>query len=136
MKTLSILCLSLLTSVLALAQQQTFTGTWNVFDFKMVMQENTNHMDEATLKKEGAVWELVFQKDGSLTQTSNMRNSEMESWEGRYKTEGDKLKLFLMVEGREMQLQYQYEFKDALLKLKRSNPKGTMHVLAEFRKSS
>ena len=135
MKALQIVCLFLLTSTLALAQQEAFTGTWKVVDFKMVMEENTNHMDEATLIKEGAVWDLIFKEDGSLTQTSNMRNGEMESWEGRYETEGDKLKLFLMVEGREMQLQYQYEIKDALLNLKRSNPMGTMHVLTQFKKT-
>ncbi|NND15680.1 MAG: hypothetical protein HKN89_05100 [Eudoraea sp.] len=134
MKILSIFCLSILASTALLAQQKALPGTWQVIDFKMVMEENTKHMNEETLKKEGAVWDLIFGEDGSLTQTSNMRNGEMESWEGHYETEGVKLKLFLQIEGREMQLQYQYEFKDALLHLKRSNPMGTVHVLTQFRK--
>ena len=134
MKALHTICLLILTSSIAIAQQQVFPGTWKVVDFKMVMEENTNHMDEARLNKEGAVWDLIFGEDGSLTQTSNMRNGQMESWEGRYETEGDKLNLFLTVDGREMQLQYQYEFQEGLLNLKRSNPMGTVHVLTQFRK--
>ncbi len=59
----------------------------------------------------------------------------MESWEGRFETEGDKLKLFLMIEGREMPLQYQYEFKETVLHLKRSNPMGTVHILTQFEKA-
>ena len=134
MKALITLCLSLTASMLSLAQQEALTGTWNVIDFKMVMEENTNHMDEATLKKEGAVWDLIFREDGSLTQTSNMRNGEIESWDGRYEAEGDKLTLLLMIEGREMPLQYQFEIKENVLHLKRSNPMGTVNVLTQFRK--
>ncbi|MCX2718036.1 hypothetical protein [Lentiprolixibacter aurantiacus] len=135
MKALNTILFCLLTSVMVFAQQQEFTGTWNLIDFKMVMEENTNHMDKATLNKEGAVWDLIFREDGSMTQTSNMRNGETESWDGRYETEGDNLKLFLMIEGREMPLQYQFEFKDNVLHLKRSNPMGTVHILTQFRKS-
>ncbi len=65
------LCLCLLTPLVTLAQQETFTGTWKLVDFKMVMEEDTNHRDAAALKAEGAVWDLIFREDGSLTQTSN-----------------------------------------------------------------
>ena len=117
-------------------QQMEWQGTWNLIDFKMVMEEETNHKDEAALKSEGAIWDLIFMDENAVEQRSNMRTGELESWEGRYLVDEDTLNLFLKVEGREMQLQYKYRFIESELHLKRSNPKGNMHVLTVFRKAS
>jgi hypothetical protein len=93
----------------------------------------TDDMSEEILRKEGAVWDLIFLDEDKFTQTSNMRNGTMESWDGTWDISLEALTLILNVSDRKLELKYAYEWDGKDLILKRSNP--NWGVISKFRRS-
>ena len=100
----------------------------------MVKGEKTNTTSESTLKEDKSAWDLYFFNDGTLKQSSNMRNGSLESQEGTWTIENDNLFLSLIFNGRKIKLEYKYQQQEDLLILKRSNPTGTMKIITKFKK--
>lgn len=117
------------------AQDISVIGTWNINEFTMVKGENTDTTTESTLKENNSVWDLTFLKNGTLKQSSNMRNGSLESQEGTWTVENDNLILSLIFNGHEIKIEYKYEQKENVLVLKRSNPMGTMKIITKFKKA-
>ena len=145
MKRMLIFSVCLLFSQMAKAQLESFVGEWHVVDFSINMKSLNDdgtvdstwvdhHSDKQQLEEDGSVWELDFHQNGEVIQVSNMRTGEIESWGGTYELDKNTLQLNLVVEGRTRSLLYSFEFKDGVLFLTRSNPKGTMRILTQFNK--
>lgn len=117
------------------AQDISVIGTWSINEFTMVKGENTDTTTESTLKENNSVWDLTFLKNGTLKQSSNMRNGSLESQEGTWTVENDNLILSLIFNGHEIKIEYKYEQKENVLVLKRSNPMGTMKIITKFKKA-
>jgi hypothetical protein len=109
-------------------------GSWDIIEFGMVSDENTNKTEEDQLKKEGAVWSLIFMDEGKFKQSSNMRTGTMESQEGTWKTSEDILTLELQFNEQTINLNYTFKVTGNILALNRSNPMGTMKFVTKFRK--
>lgn len=116
------------------AQETNLIGTWNIIEFSMTNDDNVNQMTEDSLKENNSIWDLNLLEDGTLRQTSNMRNGETEIQEGSWKTVNGNLIITLKINDRDITIEYGYELTEHILTLKRSNPMGTMSIETKFRK--
>ena len=134
MKTLFVIFFCFATYTVSDAQTIDLIGSWEIIDFSMTSDENSNKMEEEQLKKDGSKWSLFFMDDGKFKQTSNMRTGTMESHEGTWKTLEDILTLELQLNEQTINLNYTFKLKENVLVLNRSMPRGTMKVVCKFRK--
>ena len=117
------------------AQNIDLIGTWNIIEFAVISDENSEKMTEEKLKEDGSVWDLLFEEGGKFKQTSNMSgNGTMDSQEGTWETSDDNLMFVLQMNDSKLELNYTYELKENILILKRSNPMGTMKIVSKFKK--
>lgn len=122
------------TCLVSNAQTEDLLGSWDIIEFGMVTDENSNLTGEDQLKENGMVWSLFFMEDGKFKQTSNMRSGTLESHEGIWKTSVETLSLELQLNDQTIKLDYKFKLTDNILALNRSNPMGTMMVVTKFRK--
>ncbi len=129
----SFFCIS--TFSISNAQVKELIGSWNLNEFTFVNEKNKDTMNSDKLKEDGSVWDLFFMEDNKFKQTSNMSGSgTMDSQEGTWKSSDDSLNLILEINNQNLELNYTYELKGNNLILFRSNPKGTMKVIAKFKR--
>ena len=134
MKTFFATVICIMTCLCVNAQTTDLLGSWDIIEFGMVSDENTNKADEAQLKEQGSEWSLFFMDDSKFKQTSNMRTGETESHEGTWSILEDKLTLDLKVGEQLIKIQYAFKTEDDVLILERGNPMGTMKIVTKFRK--
>ena len=118
------------------AQDTNLIGDWNIIEFSMTNNGNVNKMTEQQLNDNKSVWDLYLMEDGTLQQTSNMRNGESETQTGTWISNEGNLILNLKINEREFPIQYAYELAGDILTVKRSNPMGTMNIETKFRKKN
>lgn len=118
------------------AQDSNVIGTWNIIEFTMVNNEETNKTNEDSLKENNSVWELILLENGTLKQTSNMRNGEIESQEGSWNTNMGNLILKLKFKERNITIEYEYILTEDIMTLKRSNPMGSMVIQTKFKREN
>ncbi len=116
------------------AQVTNMIGTWNIIEFATITDENSEKMTEDKLKEDGSVWDLIFNEEGKIKQTSNMRTGSIESQEGTWDIAEDTLSLIFQMNDRKIELNYTYELKENILVLMRNNPMGTLKIVSKFRK--
>jgi hypothetical protein len=135
MKTTALLLLSFLFFPSSFSQIVDLTGTWTEFEMTYVSGNDTQKMTEDQMKTDGSVTEFVFLNEGKFKQSSNMSGSgTMDTYEGTWKLEGDKLSLTLNVGGRIMDLVWDVEYKDNVLNLSRTSPDGSLTIINSFRR--
>lgn len=134
MKNLLATVICVLTCMCANAQTADLLGSWDIIEFGMVSDENSNITEEKQLRESGSVWSLFFMEAGKFKQTSNMRTGTTESHEGTWSILGDNLTLDLKVGEQQIKIQYAFELTGDVLDLNRSNPMGTMKIVTKFRK--
>ena len=134
MKTLFTAFFCLAVCVFIKAQSTDLTGTYDIIEFGVISEENTNIMNEAQLTESGSVWSLFFMEEDKFKQTSNMRDGSMESHEGTWKVTDDVLTLELHLNDRLIPIEYTFNFSDGVLVLTRGNPMGTMKIVTRFRR--
>ena len=134
MKTFVILFFCTIIFSISNAQDADIIGTWNIIEFTVNSDENGEKKTEDKLKEDGSIWELFFNEDGKIKQTSNMRTGTIETQEGTWNTSDANLTLILEFNDRDIELNYMYELKENILVLKRSNPMKTMEIISKFRK--
>jgi len=117
---------------LTLTAQEELIGKWSIIEFNMTNNDESNIKDEAMLQKEGLVWDIFLNEDEEFTQTSNMRNGEMETHEGEWEATDDKLTLEFEIDGDDFKITYEYMFEDEVLMLMRSSPDATVSVQVKF----
>ena len=135
MKTLIIVLFCITIFCISNPQDIDLIGTWNIVEFAVISNENSEKMTEEKLKDDGSVWDLFFEEGGKFKQTSNMSGTgTMDSQEGTWETSDDNLMFVLQMNDSKLELNYTYELKENILILKRSNPMGTMKIVSKFKK--
>ena len=134
MKTLIITLFCISTFSITTAQKTNLIGTWNIIEFKIINENNSNKTTKDQLKENESVWDLVFIEKGKFKQSSNMHSGNLESQNGTWETSENNLTLTLLINDSEIELGYEYEIKDNILILKRSNPMETMRIISKFYK--
>jgi hypothetical protein len=135
MKTYLIVLFCIVSFAFSNAQVKDLVGTWNLIEFTVISDNNSEKMNEDKLKENGSVWDLFFMEEGKFKQTSNMSGTgTMDSQEGVWKTSENNLTIGLQINDRKFDLNYTYELKENILVLTRANPMGTMKIIATFRK--
>jgi hypothetical protein len=137
MKTAAFILLCFLCSAVTVAQDINLTGTWTMFEMTYASGQEKNTMTEDQMKAEGAVTDLFLMDEGKLKQTSNMSGSgTMDTYEGTWKFADNHLIISLKVGERLMDIVWDFEFKDNVMKLSRTAPDGSMTIINSFRKKS
>jgi hypothetical protein len=92
-------------------------------------------MTENQMKENGSVTEYFFMKDGKFRQSSNMSGSGiLETYEGTWKVDGNKLVITLEINGQKMDMVWDLNYKDKVMKLSRTSPDGSLTIVNSFRK--
>jgi len=117
------------------AQNTDLIGSWEIIEFTINSNENSDVRTEDQLKSEGSIWDLFFMEENKFKQTSNMSGTgTMDSQEGTWNALNDNLTIELQMNGQKFKLNYTYVVKDNILVLSRSNPNGTMKIVSKFKK--
>ncbi|TWO34770.1 hypothetical protein E1J38_002615 [Seonamhaeicola sediminis] len=132
MKTFITLLVCLISISITKAQETGLIGTWNIFEFEVINNDDINTRTHENLFSENSIWDLFFMDNKSFKQSSNMRSGELESHKGLWETSKENLKLSLMVQEQKIVLNYNYKLKDNILVLRRVNPKGTLKLKITF----
>ncbi len=118
-----------------LAQEIDITGTWTMFEMTWTNGDEVNKTTEEQLKDQVMTSDYIFMPDGKLKLISNMTGSgNLETVEGTWKLEGDKLICSLTVNENPVDISWDFEFKDDFIHLKRTSPDGSTSVLNSFKR--
>ncbi len=118
-----------------LAQEIDITGTWTMFEMTWTNADEVNLTTEEQLKDEGMTSDYFLMPDGNFKLISNMTGSgNLETVEGTWKLEGDKLILSLRVDEKPMDIRWDFEFKDDFMHLTRTSPDGSSSVVNSFKR--
>lgn len=118
------------------AQEIDITGTWTMFEMIWTNGDEVNKTTEDQLKDEGMNSQYSFMPDGKLKLSSNMTGSgNMETVEGFWKLEEDKLTCSLKIDDNLRDLIWDFEFKDDFIHLKRTSPDGSTSVVNSFKRN-
>ena len=118
-----------------LAQEVDITGSWTMFEMIWTSGEEVNLTTEDQLKDEGMFAEYYFMPDAKLELVSNMTGSnKLETIAGTWKLEKDKLTCSFLVEENEMDIVWDFEFKDDVIHLKRTAPDGSSSVVNSYKR--
>ena len=110
-------------------------GVWGISDLTYITPEGTQKVMEAEIRNGSAVTDFYFFTDGKYKQTSNMSGSgTLDTYEGTWKLNGDKLIISLLINGQLMDVDYTCELKNELLVLTRTSPDGKMSIVNTFQK--
>ena len=136
MKITLFLLLGILPFTNSRAQIVDLTGTWTMFEFSWINAQGTQKTTEDQIKADGGTTEYVFSKDGNFKLTSNMADEStgIETYEGTWKLEKNKLILKLKFGEEMLDLVWNAEFKDNVLNLSRKSPDGSVTVINSFRR--
>jgi hypothetical protein len=117
------------------AQEIDITGTWTMFEMIWTSGEEVNKTSEDQLKDQGMTTDYFFMPDGKLKLISNMTGSgNLETVEGTWKLEGNKLTCSLRVEENPVDIIWGFEFKDEIIHLNRASPDGSTSVVNSFKR--
>ena len=65
---------------------------------------------------------------------SNLNKSGMASYEGEWRAWDENLTISIQMNDRKFDVNYTYDLKENILVLMRSNPKGTMKIVCQYKK--
>ena len=118
-----------------LAQDIDITGTWTMFEMTWTSGDEVNLTTEDQLKDQEMMTDYSIMPDGKFKFISNMTGSgNLETAEGTWKLEGDKLTCSLSVEENLVDIIWDFEFKDDVIHLKRTSPDGSASVVNSFKR--
>jgi hypothetical protein len=134
MKTIVFVVLCFLTISVSNAQVIDLKGTWTMVEMTNISGQGTQTMTENQMKADWAVTDFFFMEDGKFKQTSNMSGSgTLDTYEGTWKIEGNKLIITLRLGERNIDVDYTYELKENTLVLTRTSPDGTMKIISTYK---
>jgi hypothetical protein len=118
-----------------LAQESNIFGTWTMFEMSWTRDDVVNTTTEEQLNAGGQITEYTFNHGGNLLIISNMTGSgELETVEGAWILDSDQLICNFIINGREMEIIWDIEFKDDIILMKRTTPDGTMDVVNSYKR--
>ncbi len=119
----------------AIGQDQKLIGTWGVTECAYVTSNGTEKIMVDEIKNGTAVTDYVIKEDGTYTLTGNMSGSgTMDSYEGTWKTDGNQFITTITLQNQSMEIIWDYELKDDLLILTRTNPMKTMSIVNTYKR--
>lgn len=135
MKTTLFLLICFMTVFTAKAIVVDLTGTWTMCEMTYDTDQGIEKMTEDQMRANGSITDLFFMEEGKFKQTSNMSGSgSLDTYEGTWKIDGNKLLISLHVNGQNMVVDYTYEMKNDLLLLTRTSPDGKMKIICNYKK--
>ena len=110
-------------------------GNWEIVEFRFTDWERDPGRDEDFLKKDGAIWDMEFSKNGKFKQSFNMRrpDKKMETEEGTWRTVGDTLKIETQSDGTTSKWDYTYELNDSTLTMTLAGEMIDSKLIIKFR---
>ena len=119
-----------------LAQEVDITGSWTMYEMTWTSGDQVNTTTEEQLKAEGMMSEYDFKPEGKLTLITNMASgsSELQTIEGNWKLEGDKLTYSFVFDENPVDFVWGFEYKDEAIHLSRSAPDGSATVVNSFKR--
>lgn len=131
----TIVLLCLFTGMGLLAQEPDIIGDWTLFEMTWTAGDEVNTTNEDQLKDEGMFSDYFFMPDGKLKLVTNMAGSgELQTVEGAWKLEGDKLINTFEMGGSSRDLIWDFEFKEEVIYLKRTAPDGSTFVVNSLKR--
>jgi len=132
---ISLIMICLQAVMLIQAQEPDITGDWTMYEMTWATGDNANTTTEDQLKAEEMFTDYFIMPDGKLNLVSNMTGSgNTENMEGTWKLEGDKLTFTLNMEGNQMDIVWDFEFKGDAIHLQRTSPDGSTSVVNSFKR--
>jgi len=118
-----------------LAQEIDISGTWTMYEMIWSTGDDVNKTTEEQLLDQGMTSEYDLMPDGKVKLVSNMTGSgNMETVEGTWKLDGDKLIFSFFFNDNPMELVWDFEYKDGCFHLKRTSPDGSTSVVNSFKR--
>ena len=135
MKIRLVLLLGLLAGLAMQAQDIDISGDWSMYEMIWTSGDEVNKTTEEQMNAQEMVSEYSFMPDGNLKLVSNMTGSEkMETVEGTWKLEGDKLTCGFSMQGNPVDIVWDFEYRDDCIHLKRTSPDGNTSVVNSFKR--
>jgi hypothetical protein len=117
------------------AQVIDITGTWTMFEMIWTSGQDVNKTTEDQIKGQDMITDYFFMPDGKFKLISNMTGSgNMETVEGTWKLEGDKLTCSVKVGENLADIVWDFDFRDDVINLKRTSPDGSTSVVNSFKR--
>ena len=128
------LLISFFTCFAMYAQKIDITGEWTMYEMTWTTPDGVNTTTQDQMKEQGMMTDHYMMPDGSFKLVSNMTGSgQMETVEGTWKLEGDKLTYSLLIGERMMDMTWDFTYDDGVYHLKRSAPDGSATVVNSFK---
>jgi hypothetical protein len=129
---LTLICIFIISP--AFTQDYDITGIWEIVEMTSVSPQGSETMPEDQMKLNGSVTDFYFMGKGKFKQVSNMSGpGTLDTFQGSWKTAGNKLTISMNRGGRIIDMDYKYEMRGALLVLSRTSPDGKIKVTNTFR---
>ena len=117
------------------AQEVDISGTWTIFEMIWTSGDEVNLTTEDQLKDPEMMTDYFLMPDGKLKLISNMTGSgKLETVEGMWKLAEDRLTCSFSMEGNLVDINWDFEFKDDVIHLKRTSPDGATSVVNSFKR--
>jgi hypothetical protein len=132
---ISVLWICLFTAMVVGAQDPDITGDWTMYEMTWSTGDDVNTTTEDQLKDQGMFSDYFIMPDGNIKLVSNMTGSgNLETMEGTWKLEGDKLTYSLNLGGTMRDIVWDFEFRDDAIHLTRTSPDGATSVVNSFKR--
>ena len=119
------------------AQGGEIIGSWTMFKMIWIQGENIDKTTQDQMKDQGLSTEYSFMADGKFKLKSNMNmkgSVNMETMEGTWKLEADKLTCSFLMNGNSVDILWDIEFEDGVIHMKRTFPDGSTSVVNSFKR--
>jgi hypothetical protein len=135
MKTLTLIFVFLVASLVSFSQEIKLVGQWHLTDIKHVNNGETHSMKDE-IKKGTFFLDFYFMQDGKFKQSGNAAgDGKVSTQEGTWKLSGSKLINTIEYEGRQMAIDYICQQKGDTLIATRTSPNGEMSIVNVFVKT-
>jgi hypothetical protein len=117
------------------AQDIDLPGTWTMYEMTWSNNQDVNTTTEDQMKDQGMMTDYFIMPDGSFKLVSNMTGSgQMETVEGTWKLEGDKLTFALKLGNNITDIIWDFSYEGEVFHLTRTSPDGSISVVNSFKK--
>lgn len=133
MKTLILISLLILTQV-GIAQSSALIGKWTLIKYQIKSEFERNTKDRNEIEKEGIIWTIELNEDGSLIQTTNIGKEALDTNYGVWRLKENELEFELKVAKRTFIFQYHYFIKSNTLELIMQRKNEKFKLTSKFEK--
>lgn len=122
----------LFSSILVYSQNEYLTGGWILTSFELHTEYGKTKYNSKQIRDRQISWFISLDKDGSLTQESNLATDSLQTTKGSWKIEDESLIFNTTVEGRKYAINYGYVIRKDKLTLFRKFENDPNSMQASF----